>query len=90
MIIYNSIQGTEIGTGWRNAVDEKQTADTTALPAENRPEVHQGSSDPISVEQDKDMRDGRYRQVGDERMRDAPGHSEPVPGVTPGTEGVPE
>ena len=46
-------------------MDEKQKAQTTALPINHRPEVHQagaGSGTPgvISLEQDKEIREGRY------------------------------
>jgi hypothetical protein len=49
-------------------MDEKQRADTTALPIDDRPEVHRagagsGLSSPISVEQDKEIRDGTYRKA---------------------------
>jgi len=59
-------------------MDEKQKANTTAVPIDDRPEVHEtggdsGRSSPVSLEQDKKIRDGSYRRVGDERMRDLPG-----------------
>jgi hypothetical protein len=63
-------------------MDEKQRANTTALPNDARPEVHEagsgsGHSSPISLEQDKKIRDGSYRRVGDERMKDLRDESDP-------------
>jgi hypothetical protein len=62
-------------------MDEKQRATTTVLPTDDRPEVHEagagsGHSSPISLEQDKKIRDGRYRRLGDERMKDLPDESD--------------
>jgi hypothetical protein len=62
-------------------MDEQQKANTTALPADDRPEVHEaglgtGHSSPISLEQDKKIRDGSYRRLDDERMRDLPDESD--------------
>ena len=50
----------------------KQRANTTALPNDRRPEVHEagagsGRSAPISLQQDKEIRDGTYSRVRDER-----------------------
>jgi hypothetical protein len=63
-------------------MDEKQRANTTAVPIDDRPEVHEagagsGRSSPISLEQDKKIRDGSYRRLGDERMKDLPDESDP-------------
>jgi hypothetical protein len=61
-------------------MDEKQRANTTALPIDDRPEVHQagagsGKSAPISLEQDKNIRDGKHLRPGDQRMKDLPDES---------------
>jgi hypothetical protein len=56
-------------------MDEKQRANTTGLPIDDRPEVHQpGRSAPISLEQDGDLREGR---VPDERFDDMRMHQPP-------------
>jgi hypothetical protein len=60
---------------------EQHKANTTALPADDRPEVHQagagsGHASPISLEQDKKIRDGSYRRLDDERMKDLPDESD--------------
>ena len=54
------------------AMDEKEKANTTALPTDDRPEIHQPHKSPISLEQDKDIRDGNLPadRFDDERMRD--------------------
>jgi hypothetical protein len=62
-------------------MDEKQSAEMTAVPADNKPQVDEagagsGLSSPISLEQDKNIRDGRYRRLGDERMKDLPDESD--------------
>jgi len=62
-------------------MDEKKSANTTALPPDDRPEVHQqgtaaGRSAPISLEQDKKIRDGRYFRLDDDRMKGLPDESE--------------
>jgi hypothetical protein len=61
-------------------MDEKQSANTTALPIDDRPEMHQaadgsGKSAPSSLEQDKEIRDGSYLRPDDERMKDLPDES---------------
>jgi len=58
-------------------MDEKQRADTTSLPIDDRPEVHRtragsGGSAPIALDQDKELREGSYPRSDDERMRDLP------------------
>jgi hypothetical protein len=66
-------------------MDEKHRADTTALRIDDRPEVHQagggsGLSSPISVEQDKEIRDGNHKKPGRPRRdNDVPTSSEPEP-----------
>jgi hypothetical protein len=73
-------------------MDEPKRAKTTALPIDNRPEVHEagagtGRSAPISLEQDKRLRDGRIPRLGDERMRNLPDESGVSSGVKAGGDG---
>jgi len=60
-------------------MDEKPRASTTALPIDDRPEVHQsgmssGLSAPIPLAQDKEIREGHLPadRFDDERMKDLP------------------
>ena len=52
-----------------------ERANTTALPIDDRPEVHRtgsvsGGTSPISLEQDKELREGERRiRMGDERSK---------------------
>ena len=62
-------------------MNESAKANTTALPLDERPDVHHEGPDrvaPISLEQDKDLLDGRLPadRFDDERMRDGAGHDE--------------
>jgi hypothetical protein len=58
-------------------MDETNKPTTTALPIDDRPEVHHpgagsGRSAPISLEQDKDIRDGHLadERFDEHRMKD--------------------
>jgi hypothetical protein len=56
---------------------KKQRANTTALPIDDRREIHQagagsGRSAPISLEQDKQLRDGTYVDARNERTHEPP------------------
>jgi len=60
---------------------ENERANTTALPINERPEVHQagagsGRSAPISLEHDKELREGQIpaSRFDDQRMKDRTGH----------------
>jgi hypothetical protein len=58
-------------------MDDHNKATTTSLPLEERPDAHQthnGRTEAISLEQDKDILDGRLPadRFDDERMRDLP------------------
>jgi hypothetical protein len=58
-------------------MDETAKPDTTALPLAERPDVHQqgaGRTAATSLEQDKDIREGRLPadRFDDERMKDLP------------------
>ncbi|MGE0450595.1 MAG: hypothetical protein AB7Q29_13565 [Vicinamibacterales bacterium] len=59
--------------------DERERADTTGLPIDDRPEVHQtgsrpGGTSPISLEMDKDIREGNLPadRFDDYRMKELP------------------
>ncbi|MGE3508071.1 MAG: hypothetical protein AB7N65_04230 [Vicinamibacterales bacterium] len=61
-------------------MEERQRADTTGLPIDDRPEVHEagqsrGRVAPVSIELDKMLRDGTFPDDirGDERLRELPG-----------------
>jgi hypothetical protein len=61
------------------AMDERHRSSTTALPIDDRPEVHQagpepGRSAPIPLEHDKKLREGQIPadRFDDERMKDVP------------------
>jgi hypothetical protein len=59
-------------------MDEKQKANTTALPLAEKPEAHEGRHRAISLEQDKKIRDGFYERElnrDDQRMKDLPDES---------------
>ena len=64
-------------------MDEKENAEAPpALPAADRPEVHQSlpRAGPISLEQDKEIRDGLLPQdrFVDDRMKNVPDEDRPV------------
>jgi hypothetical protein len=62
-------------------MDETKKAQTTALPLDDRPEVHEsGTRAAISLEQDKRIREGNIPEdrFDDDRMKTLPG--KPVPG----------
>lgn len=57
-------------------MDKHQRANTTALPIDHRPEVHEtgagsGTSSPIPADQDKNIREGRLPsdRFDDQRMK---------------------
>jgi hypothetical protein len=58
-------------------MDMKQRAERTALPTDDRPDVHRPPVPPISLEQDKDIRDGNLPadRFDDDRMRELPHES---------------
>jgi len=59
-------------------MNDKQKAETTALPMESRPEVHRaGRRTAVSLEQDKELREmpeGAESRFDDSRMKDIPSH----------------
>jgi len=66
-------------------MDDREKARTTALPADDRPEVHQAGagsarSGPISLEQDKEIREGHLpgHRFDDQRMKDVPAQPAPT------------
>jgi hypothetical protein len=67
-----------VGKNWSQPpMDDMQRANTTTSRRDDRREVHKahagsGHSSPISLEHDEKIRDGSYRRLGDERMKDLP------------------